>query len=84
MQQGTLAALRRNHLARTARDLRHLRAPSLVVFGAQDAWARLEARALARSRPKTLAILPAAGHFPWLEAPVRFARVLRRLLSRVR
>ena len=58
--------------------------PALVVFGAGDLRPSTPARELAQSlRRAELLLVPAAGHFPWLERPDVLRPALRQFLAGV-
>jgi pimeloyl-ACP methyl ester carboxylesterase len=76
MDQGTndatLALYRHadpGRLALAGRDLSRLTCPSLVLWGANDPFLRLRfAEAYAQALPSsTLQVVPAAGHWPWID-----------------
>lgn len=55
--------------------------PALVVHGAEDPRPSTIAERLAAALPRAdLAVIPGAGHYPWVEQPDRFRDVLRRFL----
>lgn len=61
----------------------HIDAPVLVVHGADDPRPARLAERLASSLPRAeLAIIPEAGHLPWVEQPERTREVLRGFLVR--
>lgn len=58
-----------------------LRAPVMIVTGAQD-WIRGHEPALRRTYPAARLIeIDAAGHFPWADAPAATERALRQALN---
>ena len=62
--------------------LARVRAPVLLVVGAEDARYRAAAERLRQRMPQAeLAVVPGAGHAVPLERPHRFARVLREFLD---
>ena len=63
--------------------LQEVQAPVLVVGGERDALTGLDSvHAVAGSFPRaTTAVLPEAGHFPWVDAPAAFASVVREFLQ---
>jgi pimeloyl-ACP methyl ester carboxylesterase len=74
--QGTQRAVLRLHratgeddLAAAGRDLERLTMPALVLWGEQDIWFPASlAAAYAKRLPRAeLALIPGAGHWPWLE-----------------
>jgi pimeloyl-ACP methyl ester carboxylesterase len=64
-----------------ARELPHLRVPTLVVWGEHD-MAPVEAgRTATEQIPRgCFAYLPGVGHFPFLEVPAETARLMREFL----
>lgn len=64
-------------------ELPRLRCPTLVIWGERDKEVPLAAaRVLAREMPSAeLAIIPGAGHFPFLEAPDRFCQLVQGFLD---
>lgn len=82
--QGTQRAILRLHrsadpetLARAGAGLGALDQPSLIVWGEQDPWlAPSFAGAYARRLPNSsVALIPGAGHWPWLDAPAVLDRL---------
>lgn len=62
--------------------VRAIRAPSLVIHGADDALPPSAARTLAALIPNArLELIPAAGHMPFWEAPEQFFALVDRFLS---
>ncbi len=62
--------------------VRGIDAPALVVHGADDPRPARLAERLARSLPNArLAIVPQAGHLPWLERPAEIREALRGFLD---
>jgi pimeloyl-ACP methyl ester carboxylesterase len=71
------------HDPKLLRRLHRIRLPTLLVWGANDgivtpAYGEAYRAAIPGAR---LAIVPQAGHFPHIEQPERFARVLRDFLE---
>ena len=58
-------------------ELATLTSPTLIVWGEQDPWlAPRFAHAYAAALPAAeLALIPEAGHWPWLESPAVIDRV---------
>ena len=82
--QGTQRAILRvarsigaEELARAGTGLSALSAPTLIVWGEQDPWLPVRfAHAYAAALPEAeLAVIPGAGHWPWLESPAVIDRV---------
>lgn len=64
--------------------LRELRVPVLVLHGEADVMPAEMPRALADSIPDSeLALIPGAGHFPWIENPAAFRAAIRTFLDRL-
>jgi pimeloyl-ACP methyl ester carboxylesterase len=62
--------------------LRRLEVPTLVIHGQVDPRpARFAARVAELIEGAELVVLPNVGHFPRFEAPVPFAKALRRFLA---
>jgi len=65
-----------------AERVREIEAPTLIIHGAEDPRPpRLAERLAASMSNATLAIIPEAGHLPWLEQPGRTHDVLRAFLT---
>lgn len=82
--QGTQRAILRvarsigaEELARAGAGLSALNTPTLIVWGESDPWLPVRfAHAYAAALPTTeLAVIPGAGHWPWLESPAVIDRV---------
>jgi pimeloyl-ACP methyl ester carboxylesterase len=73
-----LAVMRDAGHSSLPRPLAHLRAPTLIVWGARDTWLDAgRAEELRASIPSAQAVLIAdAGHLPFEERPAEFASVL--------
>jgi pimeloyl-ACP methyl ester carboxylesterase len=70
--QATLALYRHadpDRLAAAGKDLSHLACPSLVIWGANDSFLQPRfGEAYAKALPSsTLQLVPAAGHWPWID-----------------
>ncbi|MDQ2894988.1 MAG: alpha/beta hydrolase, partial [Actinomycetota bacterium] len=54
-----------------------LSAPTLIVWGEEDPWlpARFAAAYASALPAAELAMIPGAGHWPWLESPAVIDRV---------
>lgn len=63
--------------------LSRAKVPALIIWGAQDQLVPpAHAHAYAASLPDArVAIIPGAGHYPWLETPDRFAEEVERFLG---
>jgi pimeloyl-ACP methyl ester carboxylesterase len=66
--------------------LRHIVAPTLIIVGGRDGGTgrtpgRIVADHLPNAASTDVVEIPAAGHYPWLEEPVEFARVVADWLS---
>ena len=65
-------------------DLASLRAPVLIVHGAEDPLPRASSELYAQYLPDAqLVVAEGAGHLAWLEAPSTFYSALERFLDRV-
>ncbi|MDQ6731034.1 MAG: alpha/beta fold hydrolase [Actinomycetota bacterium] len=82
--QGTQRAILRvarsigaTELARAGSGLSALSAPTLIVWGEEDPWlpARFAAAYASALPAAELAMIPGAGHWPWLESPGVIDRV---------
>lgn len=63
-------------------ELASLRVPTLVVYGQDEVGPGIGGSELARTLPDaTVATIPDAGHFPFLERPEAFLRTLRAFLD---
>ena len=83
---GAAAALRgRAERVDYTEMLRHIRIPTLVVVGTQDAFTPLaDAQLIHSAVPNaTLAVIDAAGHMPNLERPEEFNAALEGLLNSI-
>ncbi len=64
-------------------DLASVTIPALVLYGADELGATLGGTALAEALPNaTYALIPNAGHFPFIENPTAFFAAIRDFLER--
>lgn len=64
-------------------DLASVTIPALVLYGADELGATLGGTALAEALPNaTYALIPNAGHFPFIENPTAFFAAIRNFLER--
>ncbi|MBI4615270.1 MAG: hypothetical protein HY720_16765, partial [Planctomycetes bacterium] len=77
----SLASIDENDLSR---DLKRIRQPALIVWGASDLLLPLDhALRLRCGLPRSrLVVYPGVGHVPSVEVPRRFNRTLLRFLTR--
>ena len=73
------------HNPKLRRRLHRIDVPTLVVWGDSDGWVSLDyGRAYAAAIPGGhFAVIPEAGHFPYLEQPEAFVRTLTEWLAPV-
>jgi pimeloyl-ACP methyl ester carboxylesterase len=79
-QAGLLSLARQGIVGLRLEDLRRLRTPSLVVWGADDSFDSVAAgRASARALRAPFVLIPRAGHLSMVVAPAAVARSVERI-----